>query len=232
MSTPISKQESLAPSDSEGEDLELGYRGHKGKSALRPKSSKYVPKETVDDDMAIKEDGDADAPDIAPNPSSPLKRKPIDEVEAPAPKRQHSRRDLSPPAQTVAGAEDLDEGIDMLLDQGQESEEADISIEADGEDVALPFQLTKEDFRAKGEGDTWTCPLDECLHRVYAASDAASQTLIKEHYRVHVNDEDASVRLQLVKRMEAPGLPVSRLMGRIQMISGQKSFPPPIMQRY
>ncbi|THX23211.1 hypothetical protein D6C90_00782 [Aureobasidium pullulans] len=80
------------------------------------------------------------------------------------------------------------------------------------------------------EGDVWHCPVDGCNHKTYAASEPSSQILIKAHAQTHDFDHDE--RVQLVRRMEAPYLPVNRLMDRVREMAATSKFPPPITQRY
>jgi hypothetical protein len=68
------------------------------------------------------------------------------------------------------------------------------------------------------------------MHKTYAASELSSQILIKRHSQTHDFDHDE--RVQLVRRMEAPYLPVNRLMDRVRGIAASSKFPPPITQRY
>ncbi|GAB1734566.1 hypothetical protein NU195Hw_g8637t1 [Hortaea werneckii] len=62
--------------------------------------------------------------------------------------------------------------------------------------------------------NTWTCALDGCTHKIYLASEPASQRLIREHYKLHAYDDDEAVRL--VGRLQAPSLPVGHLMERVR----------------
>lgn len=221
--------------DTGDETPDLPTKGHKGKSVLRPRPSKYVPKQT--EEMEISDDVEGPTPAerlAAVKRTSPTKRKMDEDLAAPQPKRRNSRLITAVSDQATAGAGNVDEGIDMPLDEDHDDDSLDMTIQGDktGSGSPLVFRLRKEDLKADGEGDKWTCPLDGCMHTVYAALESASQKLIKEHYRLHVNDEDADTRLQLVKRMEAPGLPVDRLMSRIQMMAGKRGFPAPIIRRY
>ncbi|KAF4551192.1 Hypothetical protein D9617_14g076490 [Elsinoe fawcettii] len=196
-------------------------RGKKGKSALRPKTN-LIPieqEEPEDTDGFGQSNGHpskipAEQRSLPSNPRLPVSNPP---------------RSFKAEHDVLAGADVLDEGIDMGHDDSEDESEDSSEILVPGLNglgSSIPVRL-----RANNEGDTWSCPLDGCMQKVYAASDPASQRLIKEHYRVHVNDEDAEVRMQLVRRMEAPGQPTSRLMKRIQEIGG-KGFPAPILRRY
>lgn len=129
-----------------------------------------------------------------------------------------------------------DEGIDMSLDESHDSDSDSLSYimihPQDGTGKTVAIRLREAHMTATSAGDVWTCPLDGCMDRIYAASEPDSQRLIKEHYRKHVADDDAEVRLELVRKMQAPGLPMSRLVNRIQAFAGKKAFPQPIVQRF
>ncbi|KAI7211524.1 hypothetical protein KC333_g7636 [Hortaea werneckii] len=68
--------------------------------------------------------------------------------------------------------------------------------------------------------NTWTCALDGCTHKVYLASDPASQRLIRDHYKLHAYDDDERVRL--VGRLQAPSLPVGHLMERVRLVARRR----------
>ncbi|KAL1302952.1 hypothetical protein AAFC00_003271 [Neodothiora populina] len=95
--------------------------------------------------------------------------------------------------------------------------------------LAFRFRTDQSDGE-EDNGDVWHCPTDGCMHRVYAASEPASQAIIADHQRSHTFDDDQ--RVQLVRRMQAPWLPVSRLMGRVRELAAQSGTPTPVVQRY
>ncbi|RMY14879.1 hypothetical protein D0866_13876 [Hortaea werneckii] len=68
--------------------------------------------------------------------------------------------------------------------------------------------------------NTWTCALDGCTHKIYLASDAASQRLIRDHYKLHAYDDDERVRL--VGKLQAPSLPVGHLMERVRLVARRR----------
>lgn len=186
--------------DTESDATARRTRKGKGKSTLRPKPSKFV---------VSKAESDFGNESLV----TPL----------------HGQGREEP--QAIAGAEasisdasdgDIDEGIDIPSD--------DESVDELSLDLKMPFQPRRSFLKAQGQGDTWTCPLDGCMHRVYAASEPASQAMIEEHYRMHTFDDDA--RVHLVRKMQAPWLPVGRLMGRVQELASKGGFPPPVAQRY
>ncbi|GAB7339215.1 hypothetical protein MBLNU457_5874t1 [Dothideomycetes sp. NU457] len=222
--------------EEDNDDSDLGQQAGKGKSILRPRQSKYIPK------VATVE---TDADDFEP-PLSPVRRLAVaDEIPQgkgkikagamlpPPPRARSNTTDAFHDGQAIAGADDVDEGIDMSLDQASELEgDQRVNQTEPLIDGKVPLRLRDQDMQATAAGDTWLCPLDGCLHKVYAAQTAESQQLIKEHYRLHVTDDDANMRMQLLQRMAAPGLPVSRLMDKIQNRLGQGVYPAPIHRRY
>lgn len=159
-----------------------------------------------------------------PVSARPVKRKSVDELEPIGKRRQNGKAPIWE-AETIPELADDDEAEDVYGD-----EDIDIPEEAAFDEATLPFRLQNHHLEAKGDGDVWTCPLEGCLHKVYAASEPASHMLIKEHYRMHSFDDDA--RVQLVRKMEAPWLPVGRLMERVQGLARKQGITPPIVQRY
>ena len=125
--------------------------------------------------------------------------------------------------------QDSDEGSESPLDQDEAvesgAEVSDMDEDDENSKSSLPFRLQE----AEKTGGLWQCPVDGCMHKVYAASEPSSQLLIKSHQSVHESDEDE--RIQLVRRMEAPWLPVNRLMDRVRGMA-QREYQPPVVQRY
>lgn len=105
-------------------------------------------------------------------------------------------------------------------------------------DTELPLRLNHE--RDPIQEDTWVCALDGCTHKVYAASLPESQKLIREHYALHAYDDDD--RVQMVKKLQAPSLPVNHLMEKVRIQARLEGFPgsrvagtrypEPVRQRY
>jgi hypothetical protein len=58
---------------------------------------------------------------------------------------------------------------------------------------------------------------------VYQASQPGSQRLIREHYALHAYDDDE--RVQLVKKLQHPSLPVGHLMERVRSQARSDGFP-------
>lgn len=238
-STPIdNSMYSVTDLEEDVDDSDIGQQAGKGKSVLRPRQSKYIPKVAT---------AETDADEVEP-PSSPVRRLAVADdiplgkgktsaatmLPPPPPSRNRSNRTpATHDGQAIAGADDVDEGIDMSLDQASELEGDESGNPAEPLiDGKVPLRLRDQDMQATAAGDTWLCPLDGCLHKVYAAQTAESQQLIKEHYRLHVTDDDANMRMHLLQRMAAPGLPVSRLMDKIQSRMIQGGYPAPIQRRY
>lgn len=157
------------------------------------------------------------------------------------PKGTNDPRKGSPAASHSKHAAPIHQPVDpdaMMIDNPElENEEssdkqtediAEDSEEDDSEtpDVRLPLRLQD----SESNGDVWHCPVDGCMHKTYAASEPSSQLLIKAHAQTHDFDHDE--RVQLVRRMEAPYLPVNRLMDRVRGMAATSKFPPPITQRF
>ena len=183
---------------------------------LRPRTSKYVSIERASNQSSRR-------------PSIKTQDSQQDTSSKPSISRRTTRRetllDLNDEADSVLT---LDDGAEMSSDQSSESDassEVHISL---GQGASI--RLDEEHLAPTDEGDVWSCPLDGCMHRVYAASEYGSRSLIKDHYRQHGEDDDAETRLELVRKMQAPGLSVNRLMNRIQAFTGKG--PQPILQRY
>jgi len=237
LSTPTSKTTLGNGLEEDDDDPDLGKQAGKGKSILRPRQSKYIP------NLAAAVDDDAE--ELQP-PLSPVRRLALADNGSLSKIKARAIAMPQPPTKAgsnitrtnhndraIAGADDVDEGIDMSLDRASQSEEDDNDNPAEPLiDGKIPLRLRDQDLQPTATGDTWLCPLDGCLHKVYAARTTESQNLIKEHYRLHVTDDDANMRVQLLRRMEAPGLPISRLMDKIQNRGNQGNFPAPINRRY
>jgi hypothetical protein len=186
-------------SSSEDEIPIVGGKG-KGKSALRPRPSKFAPRPS----NAFKE-----------SPSATQNNKAATLPESGGPDAMLID---SPPTET-------EESSDKQTEDTTEDSDDDKAIDAETRETSLTFRLQD----AANNGDVWHCPVDGCMHKTYAASEPSSQLLIARHSQTHDFDHDE--RVQLVRRMEAPYLPVNRLMDRVRGIAASK-FPPPITQRY
>ncbi|KAM0722358.1 hypothetical protein Q7P37_001799 [Cladosporium fusiforme] len=201
---------------------ELHRRSMKGRSALRPKASKAskgaskggkapVPNFVDDDD-------DEDDPAISPT----------------AAKRRHSNHSAQIRSHNRSRKDDLDEGIDIPSSPEQEestpsdthpgavdkdSSDEDEEDAEPGTDLALRLKHEPDPIQE----DTWVCALDGCTHKVYQASLVDSQRLIREHYALHAYDDDE--RVQLVKKLQHPSLPVGHLMERVRLQARTEGFP-------
>lgn len=196
-------------------------RAHKGKSALRPKPSKGTAGKGKTLALNPAEDGS----NSAPSPSAG-KRKSIEDAE----QRHAKRRNSKPQALHV------DEGIDMP------SSPSDSASDSLDEAATIELAVRTKHEPDPVQEDTWVCALDGCSHKVYLASEPTSQALIKEHYAMHAYDDDP--RVQFVRKMQAPSLPVNRLMDKVRAQAKLEGFPgsaggmavsrypPAIVQRY
>ena len=193
----------VTPAKDSESDEEIRAREQKNKSSLRPRASKASKSAARNGGKGPKlddHDGDEDEPDP---PSSPLpgKRKHVDETDETLHRRRPKRRNSRPHD---------DEGIDIPT-----------SPDSSSGDMDLPLRLAH--IQDPVQEDTWVCALDGCTHKVYASSHPDSQRLIREHYALHAYDDD--VRVQMVKKVEAPSLPVSRLMEKVKMRAKAEGFP-------
>ena len=233
---PVDKLSSRDSNESDADSVVSGERSRarKGKSSLRPKPIKYVHNKHLDKGLVDVNDADDDETDEAHGEvqaTQSSKRKMLDDLRSRRAKRRHSEK---PPSETELVAIG---GLSTIMqdDQDEESIEiyTDIYHDADESKILfkqpiLPFRFSSRN--GEDEGDVWRCSTDGCMHRVYAASESSSQDLINDHQRLHEFDGDT--RVQLVRKMEAPWLPVGRLMGRVRDLAAQGGGPAPIVQRY
>ncbi|KAG9951338.1 hypothetical protein KCU85_g2889, partial [Aureobasidium melanogenum] len=185
-------------SSSSDEVPRTGGKG-KGKSALRPRPSKFA---TRASNISMKSRSISQNRTAASHPESEHEAMSID----------------SPPNAT--------ESSDKQSEDIAEDSDDDDGNRTKTREPSLPFRLQD----AANNGDVWHCPVDGCMHKTYAASEPSSQILIKRHSKTHDFDHDE--RVQLVRRMEAPYLPVNRLMDKVRGMAASSKLPPPITQRY
>ena len=216
-STETSEAETRTPAHNNYDDAVR--KSMKGRSALRPKATKAgkgaskggkAPVFDLDDNSEDEEDLAALSPTAA--------------------KRRHSHTKAHGTSQRLH-KHDVDEGIDIPSspasgdtpstpsDVGAGALENDSDEEAPGTDLAVRLKHEPDPIQE----DTWVCALDGCLHKVYQASQADSQRLIREHYALHAYDDDA--RVQLVKKLQHPSLPVGHLMERVRLQARTDGFP-------
>lgn len=89
---------------------------------------------------------------------------------------------------------------------------------------------------ANGPGDTWLCPFDGCLEKVYGASKDTSQAMIEEHYGTHALEKQKQIDV-LRQEEGLSRLPVNHLIQKIReaaerkqnpLLSGRAAFPVPV----
>lgn len=131
---------------------------------------------------------------------------------APASDGEQDSGDLNP---LSAGAED-DSDRSLIIDSGgaNPTERGDIASSGDARQHQANDPVQE---------DTWVCALDGCRYKIYDASRAESQKLIKEHYELHAFDDDD--RVQLIKRLQEPSLPAGHLMERVKMQAKMDGYP-------
>ncbi|GAB7357834.1 hypothetical protein MBLNU230_g0006t1 [Neophaeotheca triangularis] len=193
------------PSQDDSED-EHARHAQKGKSALRLKPAKASKgtsgkggKAPVSDNQEDGSDNDSD--ELVLNSPSLANAK----------KRKTS---ASPPnPSNPDDSSSSDEGIDIPSSPSSSAHAADTARSASAT-TRLPNDPVQE--------NTYTCPLDGCNHKVYLASEPASQKLIREHFALHAYDDDR--RVQLVKRLALPGMGSGYLMQRVKERVAKEGF--------
>ncbi|KAK0255387.1 hypothetical protein B0A54_03131 [Friedmanniomyces endolithicus] len=211
--------ETPIPEISDSEDVHPSRAG-KGKSALRLKPSRGAKGKKGQTSRSGKAPAMEDAPSEEEPTSSPTMTKRT--IPDPPTFTRPSRRRSSKPV--------VDEGIDMPdspLTSDASSPDAVLGASATADDDEQP--LTTADATSvchapdPVQENTWRCALDGCTHKVYLASQSLSQRLIREHYALHAYDDDERVRL--VRKLEAPSLPVERLMEKVRLQARVEGFP-------
>ena len=214
--------------DDDGDEDEDGParptgRGHKRKSILQPKGSKFSKKAA----------GRRNSLRIAKNPDDRDDNDEIMEAASPLANASTNSRPvrLPPPCPKSADApyhEYLpDDYIELKL------------VHYD-----LPTTIPQ------GPGDLWSCEFEGCTKRVYEGSTVEGKEKIKEHFKEH--EESAKEKIDLVRSERRPYLPVDNLVRRLQVFAPgtvpvlpprtlpekaaaanpDKVFPKPIRRRY
>jgi hypothetical protein len=225
-STDTPAMEAKTPREVLDSDDEQMHRSIKGRSALRPKASKAGKGASKGGKAPVQDfDDDNDSDD--------------DQLQSPTAiaKKHQSHTFANRNAKQKSSKQDVDEGIDIPSspasgdppstpsqtgrDAGDndESEEEEEEDQTPGTDLALRLKHAPDPIQE----DTWVCALDGCSHKVYQASQPDSQRLIREHYALHAYDDDE--RVQLVKKLQHPSLPVGHLMERVRSQARSDGFP-------
>lgn len=211
-------QESVTPAqDSDSDDDNIPARSAgKGKSALRPKPSKPMkgpPKGPARSGKAPVQEEDTE-PRSSPIPSKRRRDEPTT-----ADPRRSKRRNSK---------QEVDEGIDIPTSPSTHSTSPDDADSDTLAGAADPHPSLQDSLAAHKpdhlQENTWLCALDGCTHKIYGPpTDPLTQRLIREHYALHAYDDDE--RVQLVKRLQAPSLPVGHLMERVLLEVRGEGFP-------
>ncbi|KXS94796.1 hypothetical protein AC578_4047 [Pseudocercospora eumusae] len=203
------------PAKDEDSDEEIRARNQKNKSSLRPRTSKASKSASCRGGKGPpRGDEDDGVNDLDPPSPTSGKRKHEDGDEVEQVRRRPKRRNSK--------AHD-DEGIDIPTSPEAASSTTS-STDAIDHTTDLPVRPLKiGHVEDPVQEDTWVCALDGCTHKVYAASHPESQRLIREHYALHAYDDDE--RVQMVKKLQAPSLPVSRLMEKVKVQAKNDGFP-------
>ncbi|KAK4992254.1 hypothetical protein LTR50_001234 [Elasticomyces elasticus] len=178
----------------------------KGKSALRPKAEKLAGKGACRHDSKPYANQDEEVRDDAHIRPSATKRM----------RARLSTQSLTP---------ENDVSIDVLSWPSESPTAAGLNP-----NIQCPAICQENRGKAGAPGDSWLCPLDGCTQKVYAASLPKSKALIKEHYETHMYDGDE--RVQLVKSMEKPELPLTHLMSYMRDLARKGGLPPPVVQKF
>ena len=199
--------ESQPEQQTQDSDTDSLPRRRNRKSALRLKPNKPSKGPPKSSNLPLDDEDDEPAPPSSPAPTGKRKR---DEPNGTTKgsKRRSSRYEV-------------DEGIDIPASPSSEEIADSPDAELGAIDISLPLRQGHR-LDPVQEG-TWICALDGCMHKVYGASLPESQNLIKEHYALHAYDDDD--RVQLVKRLEQPSMPVSHLMEKVRMQARLEGFP-------
>nr|POE85092.1 hypothetical protein CFP56_68661 [Quercus suber] len=203
--TPVQNHEDGAEDeDASSSDSDSGQPvARKGKSALRPRPSKGLKSSSRHSNGAH---GDSSRDELLSSATAG-KKKPDDPLhKLHWRKRKYSRTDV-------------DEGIDMPSSPASSGATSELESAKTPPPAPAGATLADEALRLNHhpdpvQEDTWVCALHGCMHKVYSASKPDSQHLIKEHYKLHIYDNDE--RVKLVKRLQAPSLPTSHLMERVK----------------
>lgn len=217
--TDTTEHEVNTPRAMQSDDDEPQHRSMKGRSALRPKATKAGKGASKGGKAPVHgfmDDDDSDSSLPSPVPA----------------KRRSSHTNVQDQNKRKGNRTDIDEGIDMPSspasnehgstpsDTGPGAADNDSDDEhAPDTDLALRLKHEPDPIQE----DTWVCGLDGCLHKVYQTSTAESQRLIREHYVLHAHDDDE--RVQLVKKLQHPSLPVGHLMERVRLQARTDGFP-------
>ncbi|KAK1809475.1 hypothetical protein LTR12_016158 [Friedmanniomyces endolithicus] len=224
--------ETPIPELSDSEDVHPSRAG-KGKSALRLKPNRGAKGKKGQSSRSGKapavEEDDAHSTDELTSSPTATKRTIPDPPTFTRPSRRRSSKPI------------VDEGIDMpdsppTSDASSPDAVLGASATADDEPLTITNATSVCHAPDPVQEDTWRCALDGCTHKVYLASQPLSQRLIREHYALHAYDDDERVRL--VRKLEAPSLPVERLMekARVEGFPGSLAtfsrFPDAVRRRY
>jgi hypothetical protein len=223
-STDTPAMEAKTPREVLDSDDEQMHRSMKGRSALRPKASKAGKGASKSGKAPVQDfDDDNDSDD--------------EQLQSPTAiaKKHQSHTFANRNANQKSSKQDVDEGIDIPSspasgdqpstpsqtgrDAGDNDESEEEEDQPPGTDLALRLRHTPDPVQE----DTWVCALDGCSHKVYQASQPGSQRLIREHYALHAYDDDE--RVQLVKKLQHPSLPVGHLMERVRSQARSDGFP-------
>lgn len=198
--------DSGTPQTADSDDDSPSY-ALKGRSALRPKPTK-AQKGSSRGGKAPAHDPDEDEDELASSPTGP--------------KRRHSSKHERDTKHRTSRP-DVDEGIDMPSSPSSSTHSSTSDTHTGASSSTSLALRTLNHVPDHLQEDTWICALDGCSHKVYQSSLPDSQRLIREHYALHAYDDDE--RVQMVKSLQHPSLPVNHLMERVRVQAKMEGFP-------
>jgi hypothetical protein len=215
-------------SDSGLSDTPRRRLSNKGKfSALRPKSSKFsgkgkaakrsiTPTDALEDSA---QDDDSEIEVATPTQGpSPTKRK----IEAPETQNPRKRAasasiSVSPSSPTSSSSSETSDTAETLPLRWRSANVSKSST------PQLPPVISTRmpSYTANGPGDTWTCTMDGCAQKVYAASEETGRGLIKQHVQEHAEVRRSQIEL-VMNEEQRLRLPVNNLIRRIREMADQQ----------
>ena len=191
--TPVSHRQNDAVSSSNEEDVDLNIT-RKRKGILQPRGSKYSKKSRTGTNRrkpvdyteryahSLSDDGAAN--EEKPSRQSPKKESPITAIK------------------TGEELHIITNGVKQELDQNSSPPPEFLPRKF------LELQMVELEYSMipQGPGDLWTCPFEDCHHRVHRASKISGKKSIREHVGAH--QQSAQEKINLAVNESRPYLPV------------------------
>lgn len=217
---PIRPRPSTEHDDADSESDTQPRLAGKGKSALRPKTAGTA---------SIKMSG---------------KRKNLaNEAQKLAKHRLSNDTSMQPRKRARIEADYDEEGPEATLAQtgwhAQQTPPADNHEDPFNSIPSPPAELSPS-YEPNGPGDSWLCPSDGCMRKIYDARGSQGKELIRQHHAEHASEKREQINL--VYTEARPYLRVNYLVKKIQGMADKEhqqralvspmGFPEPIVQRY